>query len=759
VSEAQAQPTGARPCPALSGEPLPELALGAREVVDALEERIKNHFARLDRAQANGREHEEPLVIGLFGEWGSGKTLWLKSLEERFRERLINELSGDEPPDSITLPVFFNAWRYEKEEHLIYPLVRVLERQITALYNCAIKESEGPDKEQKKAGRIQNFAKTIMGLSRRLLAAAGAGVLGLGAGVKITGEISVGSGLLSTIANTNGKVKIEISGRDIADFLANALDDAHGEPGTDSARTEGDGASSKPRSEVAFENLAEMSARARSDYYDFQRILRELTGRDGSNPNRPALNLLFFVDDLDRCLPEKAVEMLEAIKLFLEVEGTAFVLALDDEVVGRGIAHRYRDYARDSRPAAEDGIAYSLDPERYREFLGLYADHREEPVTGHEYLEKIVHLQVRVPRPGEADARKFLQRKYPELFGGGQEYDLPRQGSSEAGEAGEARDRKAGPPGGQRLLDLFTTAVPLVPRKLIRAAELLGLKLKVARNNGWDLAKDEDELYILAQLTIIQLFAPELYSFALKKPFFILLLRLEELLENTGDYRIPPPDHCLEELARAYRGLLTGTQDQGKDGEAESADEAASHGCAQQPVPRLNRPYLIEQLELPFLDLLIRSRRQRSGFDPFNVVAGNKAGLYEKVEPARFFTLRPSLPRTGSETRQAADGASLPPLVPKDILAFIEQITAPEPSYWQNALADPGLSGREGRLAESIFEELKERAPKFDDPDLLIDWLETVSQVLSPEQLDELVAQSKVFEAVFTGGENGQGRK
>ena len=31
--------------------------------------------------------------------------------------------------------------------------------------------------------------------------------------------------------------------------------------------------------------------------------------------------LIVFVDDLDRCLPEKAIEVLEAIKLFLEVRG------------------------------------------------------------------------------------------------------------------------------------------------------------------------------------------------------------------------------------------------------------------------------------------------------------------------------------------------------------------------------------------------------------------------------------------------------
>ncbi|MCA9712937.1 MAG: hypothetical protein KDK70_44340, partial [Myxococcales bacterium] len=42
------------------------------------------------------------------------------------------------------------------------------------------------------------------------------------------------------------------------------------------------------------------------------------------------LDLLFLVDDLDRCLPEKAVEVLEAIKLFLEVPGCAFVIGVDD---------------------------------------------------------------------------------------------------------------------------------------------------------------------------------------------------------------------------------------------------------------------------------------------------------------------------------------------------------------------------------------------------------------------------------------------
>ena len=62
--------------------------------------------------------------------------------------------------------------------------------------------------------------------------------------------------------------------------------------------------------------------------------------------------LIVFVDDLDRCLPEKAIEVLEAIKLFLEVPGVVFVLGMDREVVERGIEARYGHFFRRRRQAA-----------------------------------------------------------------------------------------------------------------------------------------------------------------------------------------------------------------------------------------------------------------------------------------------------------------------------------------------------------------------------------------------------------------------
>jgi hypothetical protein len=69
----------------------------------------------LATAAANTRG---PFTIGVFGEWGTGKTSLMRLIEQR--------LSND--PDIVT--VWFNAWRYEKEEHPIVPLVGTIVRAL-----------------------------------------------------------------------------------------------------------------------------------------------------------------------------------------------------------------------------------------------------------------------------------------------------------------------------------------------------------------------------------------------------------------------------------------------------------------------------------------------------------------------------------------------------------------------------------------------------------------------------------------------------
>ncbi len=87
--------------------------------------------------------------------------------------------------------------------------------------------------------------------------------------------------------------------------------------------------------------------------------------------------IVVFVDDLDRCLPLNALEVLESMKLFFDLDGFIFVVALDREVVERAIEARYRDRDRATATPA------SSEP--------------EPTIRGSEYIKKIFQVPFTLP--------------------------------------------------------------------------------------------------------------------------------------------------------------------------------------------------------------------------------------------------------------------------------------------------------------------------------------------------------------------------
>lgn len=85
-----------------------------------------------------------------------------------------------------------------------------------------------------------------------------------------------------------------------------------------------------------------------------------------------------FVDDLDRLVPAKAVELLEVLKLFLDCKQCVFVLAIDYEVVIRGAIEKYgfASYTSDKID----------DKERNREYE-----------KGKSFFDKIIQVPFKVP--------------------------------------------------------------------------------------------------------------------------------------------------------------------------------------------------------------------------------------------------------------------------------------------------------------------------------------------------------------------------
>jgi hypothetical protein len=88
--------------------------------------------------------------------------------------------------------------------------------------------------------------------------------------------------------------------------------------------------------------------------------------------------LIFFIDELDRCRPNYAVEVLEQVKHFFNVPGIVFVLSIDKEQMVNAIK-------------------------------GFYGN---ESINGHEYLRRFIDLEYVIPAPETATFCNYLYNYY-----------------------------------------------------------------------------------------------------------------------------------------------------------------------------------------------------------------------------------------------------------------------------------------------------------------------------------------------------------
>src|SRR5262249_2758344 len=60
--------------------------------------------------------------------------------------------------------------------------------------------------------------------------------------------------------------------------------------------------------------------------------------------------LVVLIDDLDRCLPNTAIETLEAIRLFVFTSRTAFVVAADEAMIEYAVREHFPDLPETTGP-------------------------------------------------------------------------------------------------------------------------------------------------------------------------------------------------------------------------------------------------------------------------------------------------------------------------------------------------------------------------------------------------------------------------
>jgi formylglycine-generating enzyme required for sulfatase activity len=339
--------------------------LGYSDYADTLWARIlaavNKDTEEVKKADAKGQTPglgDDPLVVGIFGEWGAGKSKLLKLILERatdlkkHRERQRKQDGGN---FDLTVPVFFQPWKYEHEPHLLVPMMLHI---LAALKDTLKRSKTFSENLEEKAEPFWQAALQ-----------------------SLPAVISVFETLLKSVLTTFGQAAPSHMGAQlsVARWLAKIL----------------------PKSKQPTQNLAKELKYTNDSrhYYEIHEHLKAVTRpktdkniRQGENIRGDVrINFVIFIDDLDRCLPEKAVETLELIKTIFNAESFAFVLALDEEVVERGIGHRYKDYT-------------------------LVGKKPEMPITGFEYLEKIVHLPFRLPALTRQQALEFMQRYEDELL-------------------------------------------------------------------------------------------------------------------------------------------------------------------------------------------------------------------------------------------------------------------------------------------------------------------------------------------------------
>lgn len=217
-----------------------------------------------------------PLTIGIEGEWGTGKTTFMKRLRKKVKSQCAT--------------IWFEPWKYQERDEIWKGLITELFKGIdkSALQRIFSLETA------KKAGMG-----LVDGLSERL-------------------------GLGKTVSAIKDRVELD--------------------PG--------------------FLNIFESK---------FSEILQGIVKKEEKSEEKKGI-LVIFIDDLDRCLPEATITVLEAIKIYMSVPKCVLVLGYERNSVSKAISTVYPD----------------IEPD------------------GGNYLNKIVQVPITIPRVGETEKKEYI---------------------------------------------------------------------------------------------------------------------------------------------------------------------------------------------------------------------------------------------------------------------------------------------------------------------------------------------------------------
>ncbi len=265
---------------------------------------------------------DEPVTVGVHGDWGAGKSSVLEMIEDGFE--------GEEK----VLCLKFNGWRFQGFEDA---KIALIEGIVTGLIE--------------KRPALTQASEAVKDIYRRidwLKVAKKAGGLAFTAftGVPTLDQINtiVGTleGFIADPARLATKDNVEAAIVGVKGLL-------------------------KPKGEGNTNNVPE-------EINAFRRAFDDLLEKAGIE------QLVVLIDDLDRCLPDTAIETLEAVRLFVFTSRTAFVVAADEAMIEYAVRKHFPD------------LPDTTGPQTY----------------ARNYLEKLIQVPFRIPALGDSETRIYV---------------------------------------------------------------------------------------------------------------------------------------------------------------------------------------------------------------------------------------------------------------------------------------------------------------------------------------------------------------
>ncbi|WP_240778083.1 KAP family P-loop NTPase fold protein [Nonomuraea basaltis] len=240
--------------------------------------------------------------------------------------------------------------------------------------------------------------------------------------------------------------------------------------------------------------LAQQYAEMRGQVDSQTGRLRKLLQEEADRLAEKGRKIIFFVDDLDRCEPDQIIDVLESIKLFLDVKHVFVLIALAKEVVDRGVSLKYRPF-------------------------GFSAADR----LGDEYLDKMIQLPLHLYPLGPAEVGRFILDSHPG--------ELARKHAGTLEKIVSANPRKI-----KRVLNLLRVTEAIVER----TPGLAGLRQS-----------------LVVRLVVLRVQSPELFADVVRAPDLLVALELAyqtRLSPNAPqfDARFKAQAERLRTLTRGY---------------------------------------------------------------------------------------------------------------------------------------------------------------------------------------------------------------